>query len=293
MTVLMPKSNLRAGKFTAFTLIELLVVIAIIAILASLLLPALARAKSKAQAVNCLNNQRQWGIALQIYASDTGDAMPRDGTSNAGQFGFDVGAPTGPGTPNDPYAWFNALPPAVASPTLAYYDNLTGLPPKQQFPFPGNGLSPIWHCPTAKAVQGDVFTGNGKTGYFSYVMNIDLKLLSSIVNGVTGNEFTYPNMPKLTSLRQPSATVLLAEAIFSPTEANLALATPQPTRNAGVYPCERWDYFPRRHNDRGSIAFIDGHSAFFLQSYIYNVNANPARLEKMNPDVVWNPNRDQ
>src|ERR1700728_865401 len=80
------------SRNTGFTLIELLGVIAIIAILAGLLLPALAKAKEKAKAVQCMNNQRQLTLGWRMYAEDNSDRLMSASDDNLGTAPYSTGA---------------------------------------------------------------------------------------------------------------------------------------------------------------------------------------------------------
>jgi prepilin-type processing-associated H-X9-DG protein len=98
-------------------------------------------------------------------------------------------------------------------------------------------------------------------------------------------------MPKVGAIRRPAAQVLFFEQIFSLSEATLGPGAALYSRD-GAYPSLRSSAFALRHGRSGNIAFLDGHAAIFKWDYIYNQNPSPARVEKFNPDVWWNPNRD-
>ena len=102
-TRLTKNQNTGLKQSRAFTLIELLVVIAIIAVLAALMLPALAKAKQKAQAVQCFNNHKQLALGWRMYAEDNNEWITYASTANRAPKTLN-NDPTDP----DNYAWSGA-----------------------------------------------------------------------------------------------------------------------------------------------------------------------------------------
>lgn len=278
-----PNPSRPVASRRGFTLVEMVVVLAIIGILSSLLMPGIARTKSRAQAIQCLSHLRQWGFGLHVYSTDGEDRLPRDGTDEQGFYAVETGATNGPGSPSDPFAWFNSLPVGAGETPLSnYWSSATR--PRDQLPFPG-GVGPLWHCPAARSATQDRFLRDGAFGFFSIAMNQELKLLPTQRLNLPPGYYEYPQMPRLGSIPSPDATVLMTDIAFSPT---LEPFSGAPERN-GVLPAGSNREFAQRHRNRGAnLVFIDGHAGFFSRKYITTGTASP--LEKLTPGVVWNPN---
>ena len=211
----LPECQRRRG----FTLIELLVVIAIIAILASLLLPALARAKTQAHSADCKSKLRQFGIALAMYRDDNGGNYP-----------------------------FVLIQPEPA-PGLYWWDLLKRW---SNMEWTNKSI----HCASYKGVISDAAEGHprGSFGYNAWGSTI---VPESRLGLGQQNTFIFPTTPIAESqVKVPSDMIAIGDARLVREHAKIG---GMPVLwNSGGWP-EPSDLQTGRHGKGYNIAFCDGH----------------------------------
>lgn len=245
----------------AFTLIELLVVIAIIAILASLLLPALARAKSQAYSVACMNNLKQLSVAWHAYSLDNKDFLPPN------DFVYDIISDT----------------PIVNGPSwctnLAPWDT-TGVGIDNGLLFPYNTSEGIYHCPADRSqIETRSGTPLGQTRLRTYNM-------SQSINGNYDSIYTnqVPAFTRFTSIMNPEPTHCFAfidvhESEIVDTQFGIPTSI-----DTWVYPNYWFDVPANRHNQGCNMSFADGHAEHWKWKVSMDVTVPRGNMQPVGPN---------
>jgi prepilin-type N-terminal cleavage/methylation domain-containing protein/prepilin-type processing-associated H-X9-DG protein len=226
------QSNLVLEKKRGFTLIELLVVIAIIAILAGMLLPALSKAKSKAQGVFCMNNHRQLMLAWRLYSDDSNDELT---------FAY------GGDTINNltPYTWVQGN--MLSDPTNTLYFGVTPLAK-----FTGKN-DKIWKCPGDRTKNVRSMSMNYLVGGNGLAANDNPPYY-----GLWTSHQAYKLYRKSSQINNPSMTwVILDER---PTSINDAFFVMDMEHYGNPRAMQLIDHPGIQHNNACGLSFADGHA---------------------------------
>jgi prepilin-type N-terminal cleavage/methylation domain-containing protein/prepilin-type processing-associated H-X9-DG protein len=240
----------RAGLFTrpAFTLIELLVVIAIISILAALLLPALAKAKSKASQAQCLSNLKQLAYGMMMYTMDNADCFP--GTASRNTYGYEA---------EDWIYWRlgAGYPPVTRSPIVAGT---------------ATASTNLFRCPMDRDNSERIAENTDGQGIYVYSYTVSSIVLNANCGftSIIDKDIGFIQLFKLANVRNPALKLMLAEEQASRQRGEASDPTGN-VMNDGRYvpsgPATGGDAFTVRHNKKGNAGFGDGHVAPVLPAF--------------------------